>query len=102
HYRPDAWAEVDGPFGFQQGPHSYDNAAAQATELRIAEAIRLGDSDPITMPFALAHPPSEFVIASAESGASNCLGYDLAGQPQPGTSATDVLTVCRVASGKVG
>jgi hypothetical protein len=101
HYRADAWAEVDGPFGFDTARHEYDNAAASTAERRIAVAVHFGDSDPITMPFAVDHAPSELVIATTESGAANCLGYDLAGRPQSG-GATSTLTVCRIASDRVG
>jgi hypothetical protein len=98
HYRSDAWAEIDGPFAFDDGIHMYDNGAARADELRIAEAVRIGAGGPITMPFAVT-PPSELVIATTGTGSSDCLGYDLAGQPQSGS--VSVLTVCRVASGRV-
>ena len=100
HYRSDAWAEVAGPFDFQDGPHRYDNSAARADELQIAEAVRTGDGGPITMPFAVT-PPSELVIATADSGVMDCLGFDRPNQPQSGGTIATALAVCRVATGKV-
>ncbi len=100
HYRSDAWAEIDGPFDFDDGIHMYDNTAARADELRIAEAVRIGAGGPITMPFAVT-PPSELVIATADSGAMDCLGFDRANQPQSGGTIASALAVCRVATGKI-
>lgn len=101
HYRADAWAEISGPFGYVTDEQNYDNPVALSVEEQIAEAVQVGDSDPITMPFAVEYVPSEFAIASATSLAPACLGYDLAGAPQPLPADVANLSVCRVATNQV-
>jgi hypothetical protein len=96
---------LTGTFGFRPESYDYDNGAARRDMLRIARAIRVGVSEPVTAPFALPRslPHHVTVESYSERGGVICLGYGNGNPTEQsmyrGYWLGSVMTVCRPPTG---